>query len=169
MGMPSVLKNFNFFADGISFIGEAQEIVLPKLERKTDEYRGGGMNAEVDIDMGMKKLVLEHSYGGLVANHIKSFGISTLDGVAMRFSGSYQRDDTGGYDAVEIVARGRHTEIDPGKAKSGDKTDFKVKSSLSYYKLTINGEVIVEIDIMNFVEVIDGVDRLAEQRTALGI
>ena len=36
-------------------------------------------------------------------------------------------------------------------------------------KLTVNGKVEIEIDILGFKEVIDGVDRLAKQRNALGI
>ncbi|MNO01414.1 Phage tail tube protein FII [compost metagenome] len=65
--------------------------------------------------------------------------------------------------------RGRHTELDFGNAKAGDNSQFKVKSSLSYFKLTVNSEVWIEIDHVNFIEVVFGVDRLAEQRRAMGL
>ncbi|MDF7203360.1 phage major tail tube protein [Escherichia coli] len=70
---------------------------------------------------------------------------------------------------MEIVVRGRHTEIDFGNAKAGSKDPFKVKSSLSYYKLSVNGEDWIEIDHVNFIERVFGVDRLAEQRKAIGL
>ncbi|MGQ8247643.1 phage major tail tube protein, partial [Acinetobacter baumannii] len=38
-----------------------------------------------------------------------------------------------------------------------------------YYKLTVNGVVEVEIDILGMKEVIGGVDRLEKQRNILGI
>ena len=41
--------------------------------------------------------------------------------------------------------------------------------ALTYYKLSVDGEVLVEIDLLNFVYIVDGDDRLAEHRKALGI
>ncbi|MFL8905427.1 phage major tail tube protein, partial [Xanthomonas vasicola pv. vasculorum] len=71
-------------------------------------------------------------------------------------------------DAVEVVVRGRHSEIDPGTGKSGDDTEFSVKTSASYYKLTINGATVIEIDLVNMTEIVNGVDSLAAQRRAIG-
>ncbi|RBJ63771.1 phage tail protein, partial [Pseudomonas sp. MWU12-2534b] len=31
MALPSKLKNFNVFEDGVSFVGEVPEVQLPKL------------------------------------------------------------------------------------------------------------------------------------------
>lgn len=169
MALPRKLKNFNLFNDGLSFVGVASEIVLPKLTRKMEETRNGGMNGPVDADLGMEKLEAEHSYGGIVREIFNQFGISRVDGVLLRFAGAYQRDDTGEVDAVEVVMRGRHAEIDGGTSKAGDDTAFKVKSTLSYYKLTINGETAIEIDLLNMVEMVNGEDRLAEQRRAIGL
>lgn len=40
---------------------------------------------------------------------------------------------------------------------------------MTYYKLEIDGRVMFEIDPVNCVRVIDGVDQLAAERAALGI
>lgn len=169
MSLPRELKNFNVFLDGVSFIGVATKVTPPKLARKMEAHRGGGMNGEVDIDLGSEKLELNHIYAGFVSDIYKTFAATKVDGVLLRFAGAYQRDDTGDVDAVEITIRGRHQEIDPGDAEAGTKTETKVKSSCSYYKLTVNGTVLVEIDHVNFVEVINGQDMLAKQRTAIGL
>ncbi len=169
MALPRKLKNFNVFYNGDNFIGLCDQVELPKLTRKTEEYRGGGMNGPVDTDLGMEKLEITHTYGGFMREIYRQFGIARADGVLMRFAGAYQRDDTEEVDAVEIVVRGRHKEIDAGNAKAGDNTEFKVGSALTYYKLTVNGEVDIEIDFVNFVETTGGVDRLAEQRAAIGL
>ncbi|MDQ8022193.1 MAG: phage major tail tube protein [Moraxellaceae bacterium] len=169
MALPRKLKNFNVFNDGTSYMGVAGEIVLPKLTRKMEEWRGGGMNGPVEVDQGIEKLEFEHTYGGIVRQIFSQFGVSRVDGVLLRFAGAYQRDDTGAIDAVEVVVRGRHREIDPGTSKAGDDTAFKVMSTLSYYKLVINGATVIEIDLLNMVEIVDGVDRLAGQRIALSI
>ncbi|WP_068634897.1 phage major tail tube protein [Thauera butanivorans] len=169
MALPRKLKNFNLFVDGESFAGVTTEVVLPKLTRKMEEYRGGGMNGPVDTDQGSEKLELEWTCGGHVRAIYQQWGASRADAVLLRFAGAYQRDDTGEVTAVEVVVRGRHSEIDPGTAKVGDEQPLKVKSSLSYYKLIEDGQVIVEIDLLNMVEVVGGVDRLEEQRRAIGL
>ncbi|HDR9506574.1 phage major tail tube protein [Burkholderia cepacia] len=169
MALPSKLKNFNVFEDGVSFVGEVPEIELPKLSRKMEEYRGGGMNAPVDIDLGMEKLELGLTMGGFMASMFKHWGATQHDAVSVRFAGSYQRDDTEEVDAIEVYVRGRYREIDPGTGKAGDNADQKGTLSLSYYRLTQNGKVLIEIDVVNFVEIVDGVDRLAEQRRAIGL
>ncbi|WP_066738204.1 phage major tail tube protein [Cupriavidus sp. D384] len=169
MALPRKLKNFNVFHDGVSYVGECEEFTQPKLARKLEEYRAGGMNGPVDIDLGAEKMETEATYGGLMREPFKAWGITAVDGVLLRFAGAYQRDDSEAVDAVEVVIRGRHTELDMGAAKAGDNSQFKVKSSISYYKLTVNGEVWCEIDHVNFIETVFGVDRLAEQRRAMGV
>jgi len=168
MALPRKLKNLNLFNDGQTYIGQIGEVTLPKLTRKMEDWRGGGMNAPIKIDQGMEGIELEAQCGGLMRDVFQQFGLARHDGVMLRFAGAYQRDDTGQVDAVEIVVRGRHEEIEAGKAKAGDDTEFKFKTVASYYKLSIGGNTLVEIDIPNFVEVVGGVDRLSEQRRAIG-
>ena len=168
MALPRKLKNFNLLLDGESYAGVASEVVLPKLTRKTEEFRGGGMNGPVAADMGLEALNMEFTVGMDVRVY-RQFGISKVDGALIRFVGAWQREDSDQVTAVEVVARGRYTELDPGTAKAGEDAPLKVMANLSYYKLTVDGQVEIEIDLMNFVEVVGGVDRLAEQRNALGL
>jgi hypothetical protein len=167
MGLPAVLKNFNQFSDGDSYLGQVAEIELPKLTLATEEWRGGGMLAAIDVNMGLEKLEMTSKYGGLVVGVLRRFGQLGVDGTMQRFVGAYQQDDTGGVVAAELVTRGLHTEIDPGTAKVKDKTEWSVKSTLSYLKWTIQGRVEVEIDVLDNVFIVGGVDRLAAIRAAL--
>jgi len=169
MSLPSTLKNFNLFNDGASYMGIAEEIKLPKLKRKMEPYRAGGMNGPVKIDLGQEELGIEFTCGGIMEQVFKQYGITKVDGVMLRFAGAYQRDDTSVVQAVEVVVRGRHEEIDLGDAKAGDKSKLNVKSTLSYYKLTVDNKVLIEIDLLNMIEIIDGKDILADQRKAIGL
>ena len=169
MALPRKLKNFNVFGDGQSYLGQVTEVKLPTLTRSMEDYRGGGMAGPVKIDNGQEAIELEHKYGGLMRPILRQYGITRHDGVMLRFAGAYQRDDTGGVDAVEIVIRGRHSEIDAGTAKAGDDTEFTVKTAVSYYKLSINGVTEIEIDLVNMIETVAGIDRLAAQRRAIGV
>lgn len=169
MALPNSLKNFNAFNDGKSFMGIIEEIKLPKLSRKMDEFRGGGMDGPVEIDLGQEKLEIEQICGGFVVDAYRAYGMTKAAGTLIRFAGAYQRDDTGTVQAVEVVVRGRHKEIDPGDGKGGDRGKMTIKSALSYYKLTVDGEEIVEIDLLSFIFKVNGVDMMAKQRSAIGL
>lgn len=169
MAFPRNLKNMNLFNDGISYVGVVSEVTLPVLTRIMEDWRGGGMNAPIKDDQGMEALTLEWTCGGFVPQALKQFGITTHDGVMLRFAGAYQKADSKDVAAIEVVTRGRHSAIDLGSAKVGEAGETKVTSELSYIKITIDGEDVLEIDIINMIEMVDGEDRLAAQRAAIGI
>lgn len=169
MGMPNKLKHFNVFQNGVSYIGKTAELTLPKLSRKMEEYRGGGMVGPVQVDLGQEAMEIEWSLGGLDRDVLKQYGSASADGVMLRFAGAYQDDGSGTWTAVEVVVRGRQKEHDFGNAKAGDDTTHKVTMPLSYYKLSINGEVIIEIDVLNTIQSIGGIDSLADVRKIIGV
>ena len=168
MRLPAKLKNWDVHIDGESYAGVAGEMALPKIAEKVEQWRGAGMLAEVDIGMGLEKLEMESKYGGLVLGILRQFGAIGLGGVMIRFNGAYQDDYTGNVLAAELVVRGKHVEIDPGTAKAGDNTEWTVKSTLTYLRWRVNGRTEVEIDVINCILIIDGVDRMAAIRAAMG-
>jgi len=169
MGLPRKLKNYNLFNDGASYMGLVTELTLPKLSRKMEEYQAGGMTGPVSIDFGNEGLTLEWSTGGIVIGALSQYGARTHNGAQLRFAGAYENDDEGIFSAVEVVVRGRHKEIDMGNAKVGEDTEHKYTTVCSYYKLTIDNQVIYEFDFMNAIEIVNGIDRNADMRRAIGL
>ncbi|GAB5098716.1 phage major tail tube protein [Caballeronia sp. HLA56] len=169
MALPRKLKGFNLFHNGESFLGQVAEVTLPKLTRKMEDYQGGGMSGPIKIDFGQEGIQIEWTCGGFMRPVLAQYGIMAHDGVLLRFSGGYQSEDASGVDSVEIVIKGRHSEIDMGTVKAKEDTAFKVTTVASYYKLAINGHELIEIDFINSIEKIDGKDLLAALRKAIGI
>jgi len=169
MGMPKVLKNFAVFVDGTSYVGEVSEITLPKLTRTLEDFRSGGMRLPAKVDHGMEALECEITSGGWIVEWLRQFGNAKVDGVPLRFAGAVQSDSDGEYQAVEVSLRGRWEELDTGAAKAGEGTEFKAKMAVNYYRLTVDGEEIIEIDAINMIEKVGGVDMLEKVRTILGI
>lgn len=171
MVLPRKLKHLNLFNDGNNWQGIVESLTLPKFTRKFEKYRGGGMAGAVDVDMGLDDGALdtEFSIGGMESLIFKQLAKTTADGVQLRFTASIQRDDTGEVQAVELVVRGRHKEIDSGELKTGESNSTKVSSTNSYAKLTIAGEVLYEVDTINMVEIVDGVDLMEAHRRAIGL
>lgn len=168
--LPRILKNMNLTVDGISHIGETETVTPPKLSRKTEAWRGGGMAGAAHVDMGLDDdaLKMEWTIGGYSKEVMTQIGIAKIDGTALRFSGAFQRDDTGQISTVEIVARGRHQEADRGEFKVGDKNSTKVSTNCVYYRETVDGVVVQEVDVLNMVHIVNGVDVLKEMRQAIG-
>jgi P2 family phage contractile tail tube protein len=171
MAMPRKLKNLNLFNDANNYVGVVKSVTLPPLGRKMEAYRGGGMNGPVKADLGFSDdgIQFEWKTGGLDLISLKQFGAVNASGVALRFSGPFQQDDTGETSTVEVVMRGRHETIEMGDAQPGEDTEHSMTTTCSYYKLTVDGEEIIEIDLLNFIEKVNGVDMLEKQRTAMGL
>lgn len=166
--IPQTLFNQNLFIDGVSFAGDVPELSLPKLTVKKEAYRGGGMDAEIDMDMGLEKLEASFSTNGVRKEAMKWFGLADQTAFSGSFRGSF-KEQKGRFVGTIATIRGMLTEIDPGSWKPGDKAEFKYAVSLSYYKLEIDGVVIYEIDPVNSVRVINGVDQLQQMRNQIGI
>lgn len=169
MALANKLKQMMMFNEGQAFVGETVSITPPKLTRKFEDYRAGGMDRPVKIDMGGEPLEMEVTYGGFMRPILLQHGMLLANSVLQRFVGSFQDDDADGFTTVEIVTRGRHEEIDMGEWKPGEDTEFKVKSHLSYFKLITNGVTDIEIDVLGMISIVGGVDQMAAHRAAMGL
>lgn len=58
---------------------------------------------------------------------------------------------------------------DLGKMEMGSTTDTKNTIEVTYIKITVDGETVLELDKYNYICNIDGTDYLTEVRDALGL
>jgi P2 family phage contractile tail tube protein len=166
--LPRKLKNYAVVVDGDKTAGTIDEVTLPKLTRKMEEYRGGGMSAPIKVDLGMEALEASISSAEWDDKLIRHFGDCDVNGIPVRFLGYQERDDGScSFDRIEVAMRGRWSELDFGNAKTGEMNSLKATIPLAYYKLMINGEVIIEIEPLAMIEKIGGKDRLLERRAAM--
>jgi len=168
--LPRILKNFSLFVDGRGYAGKVDELTLPKLSRKMEEHRAGGMNAPLELDMGLEKLECDFTLAEYNEDVLKLWGLDDVAGCSLKFRGSLEADDAAATKTpVEVTVRGRWRELDGGSWKAGDKATLKVAVAASYYKYNANGVDLIEIDVPNMVEKVNGIDRLSATRKNLGI
>lgn len=165
--IPAVLKNFNLFIDGKGYAGKC-DVTPPKLTLKTDEHRAGGMDAPVKIDMGVEAIECQFTLYEYDADVLALWGLNDGDAVKLTLRGAIQQD-SGLVIPVAIYVRGIMTEIDGGEWKAGEKSSMKCSVNCRYYRYEQNNIEIINIDIENMVRSIRGVDKLAQQRKALGL
>lgn len=169
MGMPRTLKDMMMFNEDAAYQGDAKTVTLPTLSRKMESYRGAGMSGELSMDMGMEAMEAKFVCGGFMRQVLRQWGTPTVDGIHIRFAGNYQADDSADIDHIEVIMRGRFTEIEMGDQETGSASEFTTTMAVAYYKLVWNGRTELEIDPINMIEVVHGVDRLAERRALMGL
>ena len=163
--LPKILKNFNLFVDGRGYAGRVDEITLPKLTIKTEEFQGAGMSAPVEIDMGMEKLEMDMTFSEYDPELFKLFGLTNGSEIAFTIRGALEGN--GETSPVVINVRGYFKDMDFDSWKSAEKASLKCSATCNYYKLTINGVVLIEIDPINMIRNVNGSDQLSKLREAL--
>lgn len=168
MAARDVTKNINLFVDGRGYAGQVEEINPPKLTLKTEEFRAGGMDAPIELTMGLEKLEADFSLVSYDKDVLAMFGVA--EGVTVPFVAREALESFDGtVTPVVYTMRGKIKEIDPGTKKPGEKPSLKISLALTYYKMQHGGTVVHEIDVQNMVRIVNGVDVLIAQRAALGI
>lgn len=168
MALPRILRNFSLYVDGIGYAGRVTEANLPSLAIQTEDFRGGGMDAPAQIDMGMDALELSFTLAEYNEAILNQFGLLNQNAVQVAIRGAMMAN---GENATPIVcnATGHFKEFDPGSFTAGEVTEAEFTMGLRYYKLTVGGSVLHEVDVENMTRIINGVDQLASIRTAIGI
>lgn len=166
--LDDILKNMALFVDGRGYAGNVEEVTLPKLTLKTEEFRNGGMDAPIEVDMGMEKLECDFTLTRFDKSALALFGLAPGQVKPLTIRGAVVSDD-GTQTPVVLNLLGVVREMEFGTWKPGEKATLKIMVALRYYKLTHGIDVVHEIDIPNMVRTINGVDQLALTRSALGI
>ena len=168
MALPKTLRNFSLYVDGIGYAGRVTEANLPSLSIQTEDFRGGGMDAPAQIDMGMEALELSFTLAEYDPAVLRQFGLLDQNAVQVAIRGALVDNGTAAT-AIVCNATGHFKEFDPGSFTAGEITEAEFTMGLRYYKLTVDGSVVHEVDVENMTRIINGADQLASIRAAIGI
>ena len=171
MQVPEKLINFRVYQDGDDLVGIA-DVELPSLEAMTETVSGAGIAGEVDSP------VLGH-YGSMELTlnwrtlEKKNVLLAAHNGVALDLRGAQQVYDSSAaklvVKGVKCIVRGIPKNAELGSFQVGSPTETSNVIEVTYIKLTIDGEDVLEIDKYNFINRVNGTDLLADVREALGL
>lgn len=168
MKLPMHLKAVNAFINGDNQYGVLMDISRPKIERDIEDYKPGGMMGEVGVAHGYKKLEMEFTVKGYHAEILRSMDIRA-GATIIRFQAALQQEDGSDYHVLQGEARGRIVEYDAGTDKQGESGESKFKMELIYWRESLDGKDVVEIDVYGNKAAFDGKDERAGLRAALGM
>lgn len=171
--MPKIddsVINFAVYEDGTEHLGMA-EVTLPEISNITNEVKGAGINGTYE------SVVIGHIEAMTLTLNFRTF---TKSAVKLAAPGLHQIDlraaqqSTDSATQKKKVAKVKHVmkieskKLAPGKVAPASPADASGEYPVSYWAAYIDGEKVLEIDILNFIYFADGTNYLADVRKALG-
>lgn len=165
------VTNANIYADGANLLGKADEMDLPTVKAKQAAHSPMGTMGELEYPSGFEKMEAKIKWNSYYPEVMKKFSnIYQSVKLQVRFSiEQYEGGSrTGQIPGIAYITC-RSNDIAGGKFKSKDNVELETNLSVTYYKLELNGEEIIEFDAEANIYIVDGVDLLATYRSHLGI
>ena len=154
--IPEKINDFNTYLDGNKMIGVAASVTLPEVKMKTSTVSGAGINGEIDSPTigQFESMEQEIDFNVLYSSAMDM--LSPLSVVNLTLRAAQQvYDKTGGY-----AFKGLKT-FNPGKVEKGEGMEAKVTLELTYLLVENDGSPLLEVDKLNGVYKVNGVDMLA--------
>ena len=158
--IPEKINDFNTYLDGNKMIGVAASVTLPEVKMKTSTVSGAGINGEIDSPTigQFESMEQEIDFNVLYSSAMDM--LSPLSVVNLTLRAAQQvYDKTGGYafKGLRVVEMGRVKTFNPGKVEKGEGMEAKV----TYLLVENDGSPLLEVDKLNGVYKVNGVDMLA--------
>jgi len=168
--IPKVFSNMNLYNMGEKMIGINSEVTLPNLEPITETMSGAGIAGEIEVwvpgHFGPIPIEVPFRIAHQDAYDLLAPGRKTL---VLR-TAIQSEDLVAGKDVLQgqkVTISGNPKGIDLGKVSPGKAGESKVTLDATYLKVEIDNKVMLEIDKINMIYVVNGVDYLEEHRNLI--
>ncbi len=167
--LPDKINLFNVYDGKTRLVGVSAEVQLPSFDPLTDTLNVAGLAGEIESEVvgSFGSMKMEIPFENLYEDFF-SFAASTnpivIRGSMEVFDTQTQAKDSR---AIVITVKGRTLNINPGTLKKGGKGNPSVTKEITYIKITIEGATQVELDKLNSIFVLGGVDLLAKVRSQI--
>lgn len=145
----------------MSLVDNTTKCQLPSLEYPTDTLKGSGIMGEIDFPSSSNINSMTFSADARVdSKQLAQLSAPNLQEYEVRWS--IERFDTSSGkirpEVHKAVIKGFPKKYDAGSIEAGASQDSAIEIEAVYYKRVIDGEVILEVDKLNQVLKIAGVD-----------
>lgn len=165
-GIPEVIHDFNLYLSGNKLAGVTGEVSLPELEAVTETISGAGILGEIESAIPGRYGSIEQEVPFRCINEDLFKMIDPTTAVELTLRGAIQQTikATGATDYVgmRVVFRGRSKKIAIGTVKQGGPMDSSVTLELTYLLVEMDGKTKIELDKINGIFKVNGVDLLSK-------
>lgn len=165
------VTNANIYLDGVSFMGRAEEITLPEIQPKMVDHKGLGMVGESELPAGLQKMSCKIKWNAIYPDVMKkTHNVFQSLRIMVRTSIETYEDSSRVAQTPCVI----YLTAIPKKAgglvfKVQDNVEREDEFNVTAYKMEIDGEEIVDVDVLANIWRVNGVDQLATYRANLGL
>ncbi|RAJ00468.1 hypothetical protein LX64_04174 [Chitinophaga skermanii] len=166
------VTNANIFLDGVGYIGNAEEISLPDVQPKLVDHKGLGFIGEIELPAGgIQKMSAKIKWNAIYDSvMLKSYNFYTACRIMVRTSiETWEGGSRVAQRPCVIVIVGTWKKTGGLTFKPQDNVELETEISVTSYRLEIDNEEIVNIDVLTNKHRINGIDQNALYRENLGI
>lgn len=165
------VTNANVYVGGNNFLGRVKEIDLPEGTAQMLEHTALGLQGKVEFPSGFEKFEAKAVFTSFYPDVIKKMGdITEFLQIQVR-SNLQQFGATGllAQKAIVITMTASPKNLPLGSFKQNENVELEMNLNVTYVKLQIGGEDILEIGLLDNIYKVGGVDKLTAHRANLGI
>lgn len=166
-----IVRNANVLIDGRSLLGQIEEFTGPHIKPKMSSFKPLGLLSETELQSGFEKMEAKFKFTSIyaevlkkVANFFQEVSIQVRSSIEV-YTGSSRTAEQ----PYVCYLRGTFKSMETPSFKQLDPSEQASEMNVTYCKIEINGEEIIEIDILNNIYKVAGVDMLANYRANLGL
>lgn len=170
--VPEKLNDFRVYEPGNPDFKGISDLQLPSFKFLTETINAAGILGEYESPalghLESMKLVINWL---VTSKEIKSFLRPEAIEIDCRLANQEYDEGKGKHNLVanRVFVRGIPLSNDLGKAKKGSPYEGSTEVEVLYIKVECAGQVLIEVDRINYIYKVDGVDYTAKLREALGM
>jgi len=164
------IVNANVYVNGNSLLGQAAEVDAPKVMAKMSEYKALGMVGSFELPSGLDKMEMRIKWNAFYADVAKVM-LNPWKEVKIMIRANqevWQGGDKTADVPVIIYATGQSKGFPTGNFKPQDNVDAESNLTITHCKMEIDGVEVFEVDVMNNIYKVDGVDIMQQYRANIG-
>lgn len=165
------VTNANIYQDGVNFLGRASEVTLPSLKWKLATHTALGMVGEIKIPAGGLEAMESKIKWASYYPEAMLAGMDPRRGVQLQVRASLETYSALGLlEEVSLVFTlgGLYVEQGMGTMKAQESSQPEGTMTVYYYKLEIDKQLMMEVDVMANIYRAGEQDILARYRNLIG-
>lgn len=165
------LTNANVYLDGGSFLGRAAEVDLPEIKLKMVDHKALGMIGTVRLPAGLEAMEAKFKWSSGLDPDVVAKAADPYTPVRVQIRASQEGySSQGKISEVPVVAvlTGVFVSLPLGPFKQNEAVETETPMKVSYAKLEVDGQMLVEVDVLNNIHKAGDKDLLEKYRANIG-
>ncbi|MCT8975494.1 phage major tail tube protein [Clostridium sp. CX1] len=170
--IPEKLNDFRIYVNGSPELKGVADLELPSLEAMTETVSGSGIAGEYESpNIGHFQSMQLTINWTVITEDLLEFLKPQMAIIDCRLANQEYNLTKGKHEfkANRVVVRGIPTNNELGKAEKGSPYEGSTEVEVLYLKIEREGKTFIELDKVNYIYIVNGVDYMADLRKALGM